>query len=198
MPAVNVTTRRYRDERRQYVSDTIMMRMTVTEALEYLEEHGFPTSIATLARDKKKLESNKLKKLYHIAKEGFADQHSERIQLLEMAMRELFKLYREPRQTPKSKAYIISQIIALQPYISAYYESCKEVMETSEELRRKVIKHISEDEAEMITNKNVSIKQSQQESSILPSNGGSQEESTDIDPGTASYRRAKRGAIFDY
>jgi hypothetical protein len=55
------------------------MRLTEKQSLEYLKEVGFQMASANLYREKKKIEAMKLKRLYHIAKIGFQDQHLDRI-----------------------------------------------------------------------------------------------------------------------
>ena len=55
------------------------MRLNEKQSLEYLKEVGFDIGPATYYREKRKVEELKLKRLYHIAKIGFQDQHLERI-----------------------------------------------------------------------------------------------------------------------
>jgi hypothetical protein len=57
------------------IVDTITMRLDTKQSLVYLKEHGFEMNERKFFRQKKKVESLKLKRLYHIAKIGFEDQH---------------------------------------------------------------------------------------------------------------------------
>ena len=216
-PETKKNSRRYRDERRQYVSDTLRMRLTISEALAYMEDKGYPLAQATLERDKKLLQQNKIRKLYNIARTGFADQHTERLELLEMAERELFANYRAEK-SPFKRAIIIEKIIQLQPYISGYYESCKEIMEESQELK-KMINDLSikeevliinshsntqleqkdeEEEEEVVKEKDVENRSTQKEDNILSNPRGTEQEES---PGTRedpedAYRRTKAKGIF--
>ena len=69
------------------VVETIRMRLTTDQALQYLKDNEFPMSRASYFRHKKKLEEKKLKRLYHIGQIGFQDQHLERIDNYEMGLR---------------------------------------------------------------------------------------------------------------
>ena len=66
------------------VVETIRMRLTTDQALQYLKDNEFPMSRASYFRHKKKVESLKLKRLYDIAKIGLQDQHLERIDIYEI------------------------------------------------------------------------------------------------------------------
>jgi hypothetical protein len=71
-------------DRQKAIIETIRMRLNEKQSLEYLKEVGFDIGPATYYRDKRKVESMKLKRLYHIAQIGFQDQHLERIDIYEM------------------------------------------------------------------------------------------------------------------
>ena len=58
-------------ERQRAVLETMKMRLTEKEALEYLKDTGFEMSDTTWYREKNKLENMKLDRLYHIAKLWF-------------------------------------------------------------------------------------------------------------------------------
>ena len=60
------------------------MRLNEKQSLEYLKEVGFPCSATIFYREKAKVEDMKLKRLYHIASIGFADQHLDRIHNTEL------------------------------------------------------------------------------------------------------------------
>jgi len=62
-------------DRQKAVIETIRMRLNEKQSLEYLREVGLDIGPATYYREKRKVEDLKLKRLYHIAKIGFQDQH---------------------------------------------------------------------------------------------------------------------------
>ena len=74
-------------DRQKTVLETVKMRLTEKESLEYLKDNGFEISDTTLFREKSKLEKMKLKRLYQIAKYGFEEQHLERIDNCELILK---------------------------------------------------------------------------------------------------------------
>src|SRR5215208_5360947 len=120
--------RRLLSYRAKTVIETIRMRLTEKQSLAYLKEMGFDISPKTYYNDKRKVESMKLKRLYHIAQIGFHDQHLERIDVYEMGFKMMWKnvlLEKDPYKCNQ----MIKDILILQPYLSAYYESTKLVLE---------------------------------------------------------------------
>ncbi|MGH9980944.1 MAG: hypothetical protein ACRD6U_05250 [Nitrososphaeraceae archaeon] len=79
-------------ERQKIIIETIRMRLTGQQSLEYLSDVGFPCSTTTFYREKKKVEEMKLKRLYHIASIGFVDQHLDRIDNTELFKVDVGKL----------------------------------------------------------------------------------------------------------
>ena len=119
-------------ERTKAVLETMRMRLTEEQALAYLKGVGFECSHATLYREKNKLEKMKLQRLYHIAKIGFQDQHLETIDEFHMGFRMMWKnVLRE--QDPYKQNSMIKDILLLKPYLSAYYEATKYVVEKQPE-----------------------------------------------------------------
>ena len=62
-------------DRQKAIIEAIRMRLNEKQSLEYLKEAGFDIGPATYYREKRQVEQMKLKRLYHIAKIGFQDQH---------------------------------------------------------------------------------------------------------------------------
>jgi hypothetical protein len=119
-------------DREKSVVETIRMRLNTKQSLTYLKEVGFDVSERTLRRDRRKVESLKLKRLYHIAQIGFQDQHLERIDVYEMGFKMMWKnvlLEKDPYKCNQ----MIKDILLLQPYLSAYYESTKLVIEDKQQ-----------------------------------------------------------------
>jgi hypothetical protein len=111
-------------DRQKAVIETIRMRLTEKQSLAYLKEMGFEISPKTYYNDKRKVESHKLKRLYHIAQIGFQDQHLERIDTIELCLKLCWQNYNE-EQDPYRKFQMLKDIILVQPYLSAYYEATK-------------------------------------------------------------------------
>jgi hypothetical protein len=106
------------------VVETIRMRLTTEQALQYLKDNEFPMSRASYFRHKKKVEERKLKRLYEIAKVGFQDQHLETIDQYEMGFKMMWQNVLK-EQDPYKQNVMIKDILLLQPYLSAYYEATK-------------------------------------------------------------------------
>lgn len=104
------------------IVDTMTMRFGTKQSLAYLKEHGHEMNERTFFRQKKKIESLKLKRLYHIAKIGFEEQHLERIDQLKLIQRLMWKEY-ESCKDPYQKVKILESIAGVQPYLSSYYEA---------------------------------------------------------------------------
>ena len=115
-------------DRQKAVIETIRMRLTEKQSLAYLKEMGFDISPKTYYNDKRKVESLKLKRLYHIAQIGFQDQHLERIDTIELCLKLCWQNYNE-EQDPFKKFQMLKDIILVQPYLSSYYEATKLIIE---------------------------------------------------------------------
>ncbi|MGI9012597.1 MAG: hypothetical protein ACR2F1_15615 [Nitrososphaeraceae archaeon] len=111
-------------ERQKAIIETIRMRLTEKQSLEYLKEVGFEMAPATLYREKSKVEKMKLKRLYHIAKIGFQDQHLDRIDNTELCLKLMWQNY-NLEQDPYKRFQMLKDIIMVQPYLSSYYETTK-------------------------------------------------------------------------
>lgn len=83
---------------------------------------------ATFYREKKKVEEMKLKRLCHIAPIGFVDQHLDRIDNTELCLKLMWKNY-NLEQDPYKRFQMLKDIILVQPYLSADYETTKLVIE---------------------------------------------------------------------
>jgi hypothetical protein len=122
-------------DRQKAVLETVKMRLTEKESLDYLKDCGFEISDTTLYREKSKLENMKLKRLYQIAKYGFEEQHLERIDQLEMIQRLMWQDYFACK-SPYQRVIILEKIANIQPYLSSYYEVTKEVMKESNYMKK--------------------------------------------------------------
>jgi len=122
-------------DRQKAVLETIRMRLTEKEALEYLRNTGFVMSDTTWYREKKQLEKMKLKRLYDIAKLGFEDQHLQRIDICELIQKLMWQNVKEEKN-PYKRNQILKDILSMQPLLSTYYEATKDVMKESDFMKR--------------------------------------------------------------
>jgi hypothetical protein len=114
------------------IVETMTMRLNTEQSLVYLKEHGHEMNERKYFRQKKKIESLKLKRLYHIAKIGFEDQHLERINTIETCIKLMWDNY-EKCENPYHKTKILESIISAQPYLSSYYEATHFVVKEAED-----------------------------------------------------------------
>jgi len=117
-------------DRDRAVVATIRMRLSLKQALEYLKDVGFEMSLPTYTRIKRKLNSQKLKRLYHIAKIGFTEEHLAAIDNLELVQRLMWQDYQNCKD-PFKRSCILEKIANIQPYLSSYYETTKDIIENS-------------------------------------------------------------------
>jgi hypothetical protein len=108
----------------------MIMRLSEKESLTYLKDKGFEISVNHFYRLKRKIQESRFDRLSLIAKQGFVDQHLERIDQLELINSEYWKLYKQEKDNFK-KALILEKIAELQTYISPYYDASRYVMEQS-------------------------------------------------------------------
>jgi hypothetical protein len=106
------------------------MGLSEKDSMQYLSERGFNISIPQFYILKRKIKQSRFDRLSLIAKEGFVDQHLERIDQLELINKEYWKLYNAEKDNFK-KALILEKIAELQTYISPYYDASRYVMERS-------------------------------------------------------------------
>jgi hypothetical protein len=106
------------------------MGLSEKESMQYLSDRGFNISIPQFYILKRKIKQSRFDRLSLIAKEGFVDQHLERIDQLELINKEYWKLYNAEKDNFK-KALILEKIAELQTYISPYYDASRYVMEKS-------------------------------------------------------------------
>lgn len=108
----------------------MVMRLTQNESMQYLNDKGFEISVPQFYRIKKSIQQSRFDRLSLIAKQGFVDQHLERIDQLELINQEYWKLYNGEKDNFK-KALILEKIAELQTYISPYYDASRYLMEQS-------------------------------------------------------------------
>jgi len=119
-------------DRQHAIVETMRMRMPEKQALAYLhsEPIGFPISVATFCREKRKIKKLTFQRLSLRAQQGFQDQHIERIDNLELIHKLMWKEY-HLCTSAYQRAQILKDIRDMQPYLSAYYDATRDVMEKS-------------------------------------------------------------------
>ena len=112
------------------VLQTIRMRFKGSEALAYMKANGKEISLQHYYKVKGHLDATKLKRLHEIGTHGFEDQHLERIGTLEQCQELLWKNYWKVHlNKPDTALRILREIREIQPYLSAYYEATKHVIQ---------------------------------------------------------------------
>lgn len=118
------------NETETLVLQTMRMRLKGRDAINYLSMHGKDITLEHYYRVKGKLDGEKLKRLHEIGQFGFEDQHLERIDNLEIIQELLWKNYWKVHiHRPEIAVKILREIREIQPYLSAYYEATKHVIE---------------------------------------------------------------------
>ena len=112
------------------VMQTARMRLTGKEAVLYMRARGTSISLKHYYKVKGKIDSEKLNRLHEIGKYGFVDQHLERIDNLELVQELLWKNYWKVHMVkPDTALRILREIREVQPYLSAYYEATKHIIQ---------------------------------------------------------------------
>src|SRR5215211_2288007 len=110
------------------VVETIRMRLSTEQSLQYMKDNGFSISRATYFRHKKKLEEKKLERLYHMANLGFEYQCLDRIDDLELIEKKMWEEYNKEKD-PWKRVQILKELVQIQPYLSSIYEATKFVID---------------------------------------------------------------------
>ena len=118
------------DSIKPLIIQTIVMRLTQNESMQYLHDRGFTISVPQFYRLKKSIQQSRFDRLSLIAKSQFVDQHLERIDQLELINQEMWSLYRNEKDNFK-KVLILEKIAELQTYISPYYDASRYILEKS-------------------------------------------------------------------
>jgi hypothetical protein len=138
------------------VVETIRMRLSTEQALQYMKDNGFSVSRATYFRHKKKLEEKKLERLYHMATLGFEYQHLDRIEGLELIEKKMWEEYNKEKD-PFKRVQILKDIVEIQPYLSSIYESLKFVIDDKKIIKTKGIIELNNKTTPTIINNNPQI-----------------------------------------
>jgi hypothetical protein len=110
------------------VVETIRMRLSTEQSLQYMKDNGFSVSRATYFRHKKKLEEKKLERLNYMANLGFEYQCLDRIDGLELIEKKMWEEYNKEKD-PWKRVQILKELAQIQPYLSSIYEATKFVID---------------------------------------------------------------------
>lgn len=122
-----INSRRISDKQRAII-DTIRMHLDRQHAVIYMKERGHPMTHRTWYRWKVRLNAEKQKRLYEIARIGYEEEHTDSIEEIETARRLLWEEYHNCKGAV-SRASILEKIINTRPLLSSYYDSTREVIE---------------------------------------------------------------------
>src|SRR5215510_2875135 len=114
-------------DQQKVIVETITMRFHIKEALSYLAEHGYPISVSTYTRQKRKIENMKMERLQHIALH-FTDKHLEFIDKQETIEKLMWQNYHAAKD-PAKKVQILETICRLQFHLAAFYDTTRYVLE---------------------------------------------------------------------
>ena len=134
------------------IVETIRMRLSTEQALQYMKDNGFSVSRATYFRHKKKLEEKKLERLYYMANLGFEYQCLDRIDGLELIEKKMWEEYNKEKDSWK-RVQILKELTQIQPYLSSIYEAIKFVIDKRPiETKEKGIIELNKKTATIINN----------------------------------------------
>ena len=116
------------------VMQTMVMRLNETDSLEWIHAHQETNKRKKkmdrqkFYRIKGKLKSTTEKRKFELQKQGLWEQHLERIDQLETAIKFSWENYHAETE-PTKRQKILDSIVAIQPLLSTYYAASQEVIE---------------------------------------------------------------------
>ena len=113
------------------VMQTIVMRLNEKESLAWIRSHQDTKKKMegrSFYRIKGRLKSSSEKRKFELQKNGLWEQHLERIDQLETALKFSWENFHREKDASK-KQRILDSIAAIQPLLSTYYSATQEVVE---------------------------------------------------------------------
>ena len=104
------------------------MRLSEVDSLKWLKRHGCEIKPSTFYRIKKHIKKLSEKRKYELAQEGLWEQHLERIDQLELALKLAWENYHNETK-PTNKVRILETVINIQPLLSMYYQASQKVIQ---------------------------------------------------------------------
>jgi len=109
------------------IVDTITMNLHIRQSLQYLANAGFKMSERSYYRYKKRVQELKWERLTYVAN-TFTEQHLQRLDKLQL-IEKLMWSHHESEKSPVNKVKILESIVKMQPFLSAYMDVTRNVME---------------------------------------------------------------------
>ena len=104
------------------------MRLSEKHSLKWLKAHGHEIKPATFYKIKAHIKSSTEKRKFELSKEGLWEQHLERIDQLETALKLTWENYHTETDASK-KVRIIETAVSIQPLLSMYYQASQKVIQ---------------------------------------------------------------------
>ena len=117
------------------------MRLSEKDSLKWLKMHGHDIKQATYHKVKKKIKDSTDKRKFELSREGLWEQHLERIDQLETALKLTWENYHLEIDASK-KVRIIETIVSIQPLLSMYYQASQKVVEHDVKRELPDIRHL--------------------------------------------------------
>ena len=140
MSPIRIHTLTFND-REILVVQTMCMRLSEKESLAYRNAHGYEIKQATLYKIKGTIKGSAEKRKFELAREGLWEQHLERIDQLETALKLAWRNYNLETR-PLAKIRIIETIVNIQPLLSMYYQASQKVVEHDNKGKLPDLRHL--------------------------------------------------------
>jgi len=112
------------------IRQTLAMRLSEKNSLEWLKAHGHEISRSTYWRRAGRIKASSGKRKFQIMQEGLLAQHIERIDQLETILKISWEnFHRAQVKNPIGAQRILDSITNIQPMLSQYYEETQYVVE---------------------------------------------------------------------
>jgi len=116
------------NDREILVVQTMCMRLSEKDSLSWLKSHGHDIKQATFWKIRAQIKGSVDKRKFELARTGLWEQHLERIDQLETALKLAWENY-HMEKAPSKRVRILETIVAIQPLLSKYYQSSQKVTE---------------------------------------------------------------------
>lgn len=123
------------------VVQTMCMRLSEKDSLAWLKSHGHEMERSKFYKIKAQVKGSVEKRKYELAREGLWEQHLERIDQLETALKLAWENYHRENR-PSAKVRILETIVSIQPLLSTYYQASQKVTENEIKKQLPDIRHL--------------------------------------------------------
>ena len=129
------------NDREILVVQTMCMRLSEVDSLKWLKSHGHEIKPSTYYKIKGQIKGSSEKRKFDLAKEGLWEQHLERIDQLETALKLSWENY-HMEQAGIKRVKILETIVNIQPLLSMYYQASQKVIQHDVKKQLLVIGHL--------------------------------------------------------